>query len=325
MTGTANPKRYHALVTGLPHFAERIAELVRSDAWSVRTIAQRPPSGLFSRRLFEIRLLAHAAFSNVIYQIGGPFVAVRLLRLCRFLGQPMVLHWVGSDVSRARGDMRVREQSAHGAVTHWADCPWLQSELQAAGVESKVVPSCAVAVADPPPLPSGPLTALCYLPAGQWDFYGGTAILALAKALPEVQFLVVGCEGSTSSVPSNMDFLGWVRDMDAVYARCHLLIRFPIHDGLSSMVVESLARGRHVVWNHFLPGVLLASTPAEIAVHVTQLSEQQRRGSLLPNETGRGFAQSEYNPASVSSKIQDGFREAMGRRAPSHRRAWMNS
>ena len=91
--------------------------------------------------------------------------------------------------------------------------------------------------------------------------YGGDILLKLAKDLPNVTFLVVPGEDvqpswllSRMEKMTNLVYLGWRDDMLEVYKQSAVLLRLTRHDGLSYMVVESLALGRQVVWSHnYLP------------------------------------------------------------------------
>src|SRR5690348_2779696 len=199
----------------------------------------------------------HLPNAAAVYQHGGgPFVPPRIMAACRFLDRPIIKHWLGSDVMRAN-DPLVQAQNATGQIVHWANSPWLAAELAQAGITAQTVSNLGTD-GTMLPIPPGPLTVLAFLPS--FEFYGGRDVLALARALPDVRFLVVANDGRHLPHEPNVEYLGYRDDMRAVYDRCHLLLRMPEHDGKSRMVCEALAYGRHVIWNYPFVGSRLATS-----------------------------------------------------------------
>jgi len=237
----------------------------------------------------------HFPSAAALYQHGGgPLVPSRLFAACRFFNRPIIKHWLGSDVLRAASPL-VQAQNASGQIIHWANSPWLAAELAQAGIAARTVSNLGTDGAVLP-MPAAPLTVLTFLP--KFDFYGGRDVLALARALPEVRFLVVAAKGDGWGASSNVEFLGYRTDMPEVYARCHVLLRMPKHDGKSRMVCEALAFGRHVVWNYPMVGARLALTRPLAAALLRRLEDDLRAGRLEPNQVG-----SEYIATHESSHV----------------------
>ncbi|HLJ84287.1 MAG TPA: hypothetical protein VKT51_08975 [Candidatus Eremiobacteraceae bacterium] len=234
-------------------------------------------------------------FCDVVYQVGGgPFVRPRIFDVCKAMRRPVIKHWVGSDVLRAR-EPRVVEQHATGLVEDWAVSAELVEELRHAGIAAKQFPLSALSAVDLRPMPPEPLTVLAYLPSPKFDFYGGEIVLSLAERFTDVRFLVVGTDGAGRIAPGNVTFLGHQLDMDAVYARSHVLLRLPRHDGLSFMVLEALNHGREVIWNHPFEASRLALTENEAAAQLRELRSRLRAGELTPNIAGREYVISRYS------------------------------
>jgi len=138
----------------------------------------------------------------------------------------------------------------------------LQKELQNMGIPSIVWPipvdSDYFVIDELPPMPKK-FAVLCKLADDR--LYGSDILFRLAKDFPSVTFLIVPGENvepswllSKVESVSNLVYLGWRNDMLDVYKQSTVLLRLTRHDGLSYMVVESLALGRQVIWSHdFLP------------------------------------------------------------------------
>jgi glycosyltransferase involved in cell wall biosynthesis len=293
-------------VGGLPFFGRRLAGLLGGDGWRatyLETRAWQPRAAL--------RALRVARSADVVYLVGGQIGRLsrpHLLRLA--LRQPIAMHWAGSDVLYARrvhAAGRVAPSLARN-VTHWAGAPWLAEELRPLGVDARWLPHSWV---DPPatlpPLSSpeeSPLTVLTYLPEQRAAFYGAGTVLRLARALPEVQVLVAGARGLSGEIPSNLRCLGWVDDMAPLYARSHLLLRLPRHDGLSFMVQEALAFGRFAVWSYPFPGVTQATRPEDAIAAVKDAAERHSRGRLSLNEAGAKHVRERFSRARIRADLR---------------------
>jgi len=306
-----NDRMHKVLVTGLPYFARRIGSLVANDTW--RVSVQTPQAfGNANRRRFEHgRLIASLPFYELMYQIGGPTIDRRVINLLSSLHRPIVLHWVGSDVCAAKAQSVATQQGTEDAIVHWADSPWLQAELGEIGIKSIIMPSSAVASIGSAPLPPGPLTVLLYVPTERFEFYRGPLMLRLAAELPNVNFLVVGDSGVGRYTGPNVRYLGWVKDMAAIYAQCHVLVRIPVHDGLSAMVVEALAHGRHVIWNYPMTGVLVAPTVEQVKAEIERLENEHTTHVLSLNQVGKGFVETNFSETKVAKEIRGGFQSAL--------------
>ncbi len=107
----------------------------------------------------------------------------------------------------------------------------------------------AVTAAEPPALPER-FTVLTYIPDARPAFYGAGQVLAAARALPHIHFLVVGGSGPwATECPTNLEFLGWQKDMEPWYAAASCVVRMVEHDSIGGTVGEALSRGRTVVYS----------------------------------------------------------------------------
>lgn len=300
-----NPTRSVA-IGGLPHFGRRLAQFIAGDGWQatyLETRAWEPRAAL--------RALRGARSADLVYMVGGQIGRLSRPHLLRAaLRRPMAMHWAGSDVLYARRVHAAGHATpalVHG-VTHWAGAPWLADELKPLGVNARWLPHSWV---DPPPeippLPSAresPFTILTYLPESRPDFYGAATVLRLARELPQVQVLVTGTTALHRETPPNLRCLGWVEEMAPLYARSHLLLRLPHHDGLSFMVQEALAFGRSAVWTHHFPGVIHARSGEDAIAAVSDLADRHAQDTLSLNEAGARHVRERFSPHRIQADLR---------------------
>lgn len=301
-TTSQTEKSLRMLVLGYPRFARRQMDVFERRGWRATFVE----SG------FIVNAVTRVPFIDAVYQIGMPVVPAAIFEACRKFGRPIIKHWVGSDVLRA-GEAAVREQNNFNHIEHWADAPWLADELRSKGIEATVVGLSPVAEVPPMPLPAAPLTVLAYLPEDKFEFYGAQIVYELARRLPESHFLVLASERRNRPAPPNVEFLGYHQDMEAVYARCHVLVRLADHDGMSQMVLEALGHGRYAVWNYELEGVLVASNAAEAESHLRALDARLRAGVLVPNDAGRDFVRRDFLGSTIADCLCEGVVTAVRR------------
>jgi len=254
----------------------------------------------------------HVPFTDVVYQVGGAVIPSYLFQACKLLNKPVVKHWIGTDVLRAKEDI-VQRQAAAAVVKHWTVAPWLRTELRLAGIDATYIPIGSVRPVSPCPLPAAPLTVLSYMPGRKFEFYGGKTLLSLAKSHPDVVFLVVGNEGVPDKPPRNVEFLGFQDSMEHIYARCHVLLRLAQHDGLSHMILEALNFGRHAIWTHEFTGVLGAKNDEEAGTHLRALQTELLNGQLRENDIGRDYVRRNFSSSTTTARISDELQAVVGR------------
>jgi glycosyltransferase involved in cell wall biosynthesis len=251
-----------------------------------RCLWVRPERG----RLVTLLALLRA---DAVLKSFGAFSAgyYRLFRTAKLLGKRTLLFWIGSDVLSAAADGRPWAMRIQKLI----DCNLsvsgpIQGELLSLGIRSRVLPIVGdIDRLRPLPLPARS-TVLAYLPEPRADFYGARTVAKVAASLRDQEFLIVG--GKPSLAGPNITTLGRVTDMTAVYARTSVLLRLAEHDGLSKMVLEALACGRHVVWNRPFPYCTLAQTPEHAELALKRLALRP----TLQTDASR-FVRREYSQA----------------------------
>jgi hypothetical protein len=255
--------------------------------------------------------------SDLIYLIGGDLRPNRFYHLALFLKKKIIFHWVGSDIldmKAWRNLGRLFSPLLVNRVVHWAEVSWTAAELKELGLTSQVVPLTPAAFpGEIRPLPQK-FVVLTYLPAGKADFYGEATIVELARRFPEIVFLAVATNPTDRNPewPSNLISVGWVDNMAEFYGEVVLMIRLTRHDGLSFMVLEALAHGRHVIWGYPLTGVYQTDGNIDRLIRfIEKLYQKHSRGELHINQVGREFVARFYRPQVVWERICRGIDEVV--------------
>jgi len=214
------------------------------------------------------------------------------------LRRRVIRHWIGSDVIVARGGV-YSWVNLRCATEHVAVCEGLASELTEIGVHATVVPLYPPGLEElaVQPLPRHP-AILTYWRDDVADFYGADVVRFLASKFATLRWYVVGARKGTG-FPQNVRFLGWIDDLDCIWPLVSAYFRFTKHDGLPKLVLEALARGKYVLWNQDLPGVVRINNAAEASEAIRILMRTQE-----PNVRGTRFVSANYNSKSLINSLR---------------------
>jgi hypothetical protein len=288
-------------VHGIADFSRQIPDLLRANGWQVRNHDLRRGTALLEKT-------SDLAKCDLVFTYGGRVTIGKFLAAARLLGKDkLVMFWAGSDVLYARDHV-----AQGGTVSrwiaeriHWASSPWIAEEVRALGISCEYVPfNWAPAVPKPSPLPER-FSVLTYLPdASRASLYGVHQILEVARALPRTSFVLVGLrQGRLAQVPPNVEVHGWAADLTPFYERAVALWRPVQHDGMSFMVLASLAHGRHVIYSYPFPGCVQATSAGAARLELERLREQHAAGQLKLNEPGRRIAEGEFHPKAIRAEV----------------------
>lgn len=287
-----------AVVVGLDYFAKFMADLINEHSSSWRFAAYD------SSRVGTLRALFALRRADALICFGGPSPNSALTEAARRRNIPVFVIWAGSDVSKAQEDPFSLEIIKQEGFVHLAVAHWLIDELRELGVESQYIPASAVRD-DPVVLLPRDFRVLTYLPEPRRDFYGARLVYDVARAMPDVRFTVVGKGGQSPDAPQNVEFLGYIAEMTATIDASTVLLRQPQHDGKSMLVLETLSRGRHVVWNYDLPGVNVARGEDAVLQKLQELRALHDAGELQLNTGGREYVLSNFRRDAVAGRIED--------------------
>lgn len=293
------------------------------DEFSCRTLVQG--AGIASVPHFVAVLRG----SDLVVRVGATFrwnstLDRMLLALprCPF-GAPVVIYWTGTDVlmlqrSVRDGTLPDKARAALAGVHHIAGAEHLAAELAECGVDAQTVPFPAMALTPPPAAPPMPerFRVLTYLPAGsgpRFHFYGGPQILKAARALPDVEFAVMGAGVidtaglAEGGLPGNVSLLGRVDDPASEYARSSTVVRMVEHDAVGGTVCEGLMYGRHVIYTYDVPHTVRVAfgDVSALVEAIGSLHERHRAGSLELNRAGFDYAAVEFDPDARFARLRD--------------------
>jgi glycosyltransferase involved in cell wall biosynthesis len=250
---------------------------------------------------------------DVVHHIGG-CCNWRLGMICTLFGKPVVWHWIGSDIVkfkdaglRSLRGLLYRLCAHRWAKAHLADSPELAEELQELGIQARVVRLLPKLIeADIEPLPQK-FSVLSYWWDGRKELYGGDVILRLAEEFGDVEFKIVCATGAGESALPNVKFLGFQDDMSQIYSQSSVLIRLPIHDSLSAMVLEMFARGRYVIYNQRLRGVHFATSLTEAREALYEIRQKTE-----PNSCGAQMVREHFSLDKEAQTLSEIYRDIVG-------------
>jgi hypothetical protein len=288
------------LVHGLAHFSRLLPSILDSEGWDIRNYSSRDYAMFLSAA-------GYLARCDLVYTWSGRITMGKFLSAARALGKrKLVMFWCGSDVSQGRLEYAAGKLEPWIAEKiHWAGAPWLAEEIRSIGLACEYVPSTWVPhVPKLAPLPPQ-FRVLAYLPdATRAELYGIDQVLEVARALPTIQFSVVGLRpGQSMTVSENVSMHEWVQDMVPFYRNSTVLWRPTRHDGLSFTALEALAYGRHVIWSYPFPGALHAMDARSAQAQIERLFEEHQAGCLFLNTDGARFVSQNFS----ASRIRDGI------------------
>lgn len=287
-----------AVVVGLDYHARFLARLVNSNstAWRLRAFSSSRAQTL--RALFALRR------ADALICFGGPSPNAAFTIAAKRCNIPVVVIWAGSDVTKAQEDPFGMELVKQEGFRHVAVAPWLVDELDALGIRAEYVPVAGMHSGSPVrPLPRD-FNVLTYLPEPRREFYGESLVYEVARKMPSVHFRVIGAGATSPAAPPNVEFSGHIRDMERCLDACTVLLRQPRHDGTSMLVVEALARARHVIWNYSFPHVRTARTVDSVLSALQEIQRQHALGVLQPNQAGRAFVLERFSEKDIAIRVQ---------------------
>ena len=296
------------LVVGYPYWAGVAADLLRAaglDAAVWRAgIGDLPAAIRWCPPLRWLAFLLDRDFraARVIHHVGT-VSSRKLLWAARRMGKRVVLHWVGTDVlvlakAVAQGNREPLEFYQAIADFHFADSPEIAAELAELGLHAEVFRLLPTSVeAREVPMPREP-AVLTYWSSAHREFYRGDIVDALADEFKDVKFFVAGSDGAGQPRHPNMQYLGWLPSLEAVYGKTSVLIRMPEHDSLSAMVLEMLARGRWVIYSKPFPHTETATNLEEARAALARCLARQG-----PNREGQEYVRQNFSPSHEAQRI----------------------
>jgi len=266
-----------------------------------------------SSKLGVARMVFRTLFADAVVSFGGPAPRPRLVTTAKRFSVPIFIIWAGTDVMKVIDGSQHNIDVASTDFIHLSVAPWLSAELQRIGILAPYVPLTGMIAVPAIEIPRDFFGVWTYLPEPRRDFYGKAHVFEVARKLPDIEFTIVGPGAPDTSAPSNVHFRGWISDMTTVINRNAVLLRVPDHDGMSLSVLESLALGRYVAWNHPLQGVQQVATPDDTVNYLRGLHELHRTGKLAINQEGIKTMTTIYEERNVALGVERFFQDAIKR------------
>ena len=237
--------------------------------------------------------------SDILYFVGGNITKSKFyVKIARRYKKDVVIHWVGSDVLHLPERIDLFRPYFEG-VKHLTCSEMLQKELEECEVFADHIPLVPYDMdLNIQPIPEKH-AVMVYLPEGKEEFYGSHHVRILALEYPDITFHIVANEGFDELRLPNVCFYKKMNfdELNELYKKVSVLVRLTEHDGLPMMMLESLAKGKSVVYRFTHPYV---STPKSLEREdvIAAFDEIVSKPPVL-NEEGSRYVREFYSPDSV--------------------------
>lgn len=302
------------IIVGLPLFAKRLQEgLSKFDKKNKYTHLDT-----YYNKIDKVKAALQIPRADCIFSINGAIISSGVFDLAFKKNVPIIMNWVGTDVLKAIEAFKANKHQQHyiDRAIHFCEVDWIQEELKEIGVNAQVVNFAAFnKTFELKEAVSKKLSILSYIPEKRSDFYGMKTMIQLAKKFPDVQFTLAGTKGlDYAPLPNNLNALGWVTDMNAIYNEVHACLRFTDHDGLSSFILESMARGKKILYRNQFNYCAYCPTEDALEEEIKSLIIQLDTGESLINHEAATFIKDEFNEGVIFGELIDKISEIVTKR-----------
>ncbi|PKM86808.1 MAG: hypothetical protein CVU87_11005 [Firmicutes bacterium HGW-Firmicutes-12] len=267
-------------------------------------------------KLYEIRkLLSNIRIiknSDVVY---GIFSAYHLSYwiVARLFSKKTINHWIGTDVyvlfkKGIKYDfVNILSKFAQKLITtNVIGSEFLKEELNKKNIDGLVIPLIAEGINLDSQAPPEEHAVLTYIPNGREEFYNLDMVINLASEFTDVNFIVVGNDGKNvqdRQLFKNISFKGYVskQEMDEIYSKVSILIRLPIHDGFSMMVIEAMAKGKTVIYRMNQEGTIHIGEYEELR----KVFKETIKSKPTVNHEAVDYVKGNLNKKTIVEQIRD--------------------
>ena len=188
------------------------------------------------------------------------------------IGKKVVTHWIGTDALDAI-EGRVG-YLGHSYLDHNFSCyDGIARELENIGIKTTVLPIIPFDMELSLAQNASEHSVLIYMPEERLDHYGYNESCELFRKFQNLKFhIVANANKNLFFKYPNVEVHGYLShdQMDRLYDKVSVLIRWIKHDGLSMSVIEALIKGKRVIWNFPYDGVVYVRSVDEM---INSLSE----------------------------------------------------
>jgi len=286
------------LIVGLPLFAKRLQE----DLSSFDPENTYYCLDTYYNKWHKIKAYFLIPRVDVVYSINGTLNKSRVFDRAIKLKKKLMMTWVGTDVTKTKKLTSVNELYLNYAH-HYCEVEWIQKELKELNIGAQILNFFNFKEKKELQFPdSKQLSILCYISKNREKYYGWDAVIHSAIQNPNVSYHIVGTEG-LGDQPSNVHCHGWVSDMEPYFNEVHCTIRFVEHDGLSGFVLESLYRGKQVLYSEPLTHCIYVKNDDELSEQIATMSNKLMEGEDLLNVGGADYIDQNFSREKILTNL----------------------
>lgn len=305
-------RRKKIIVVGLPLFSKKFVSEFSKFTKEYKLIAL----DTYYSKFDQLKFLFHIYTTDLIFSINGSLTKSLVFDIAFRNKIPVVMNWVGTDVIKST---QAFKNNAYVSIykeeaIHFCEVDWIKEELDEIGIQAEISNFASFdRVFELKPTNNKRLTVLSYIPDNRAEFYGIKDILELSRSFPDVDFITVGGDSKAyEPLPENYKAIGWIKDMGHVYDKVDICIRHTEHDGLSTFVLEGLARGKVVFYNnkfthcHFTPNL------ETLKKHLSEVLRSFDSGNSIVNSEGAKFISTEFSKDVIFKKLKTKIDNVIG-------------
>lgn len=233
--------------------------VIELDADNV-SVSRRRPWSLFFKLLEMIKAIIRIPRVDVVVLVFISPFARFYSNVAHLLGKKVVFYWLGSDVVAAVEDS-VDKAIEYNADIHLSYSEGNIRELAAIGVNANLL---FMPTRLPDNLSEMPEchSVLLSIPDARRDFYGYKDLMRLVDRFPELEFHVIRSEHPEYYDKRNIVFEGMLdrEEMNELFDRVSISVRWPEHDGTSLILMESALKGKYIISRNPFPCGVVTNT-----------------------------------------------------------------
>lgn len=254
---------------GAPNINQLLEQVVDGNYKVKHLKNKKEGSASFANRLARLFIFGINVLSvDVVYFTYIEKQTSIYAKIANFFGKNVVYHWAGTDVLNYLNHPEWLKKWKPKVDLHLAFAPSLQKELKTLGINSRVftiVPKLKLETASMPKKHAVLLSIPDDKPSLA-EFYGYETMIKVIEEFPELEFVVVRSSHPEKYPYKNVRHMGvltWA-EMEDVYDNISIVIRYPDHDGLSLLLMESTIKGKYMLYRYELPYTIQVSSCIEI-------------------------------------------------------------
>lgn len=216
-------------------------------------------------------------------------------KIANINNKKVIYHWLGTDVYNFTINKFKISRFNSKVNLHLAYSESLSQELKMLGVDSKVLmlPSTLDDGISSMPENHGVLLSIPDEDMEIAEFYGYSFMVDLINFFPNITFYVIRASNKDLFNYKNVQFIGNVEPekISKLFDKVSIVLRKTTHDGTSLIIVESLLKGKQIIYNHQFPYTFYATNFTEYKEIIQKIVSETPK----VNYSGRKFAKENYS------------------------------